>query len=278
MSSMSLSMGDAVSWAFDVLGGDPEGAVTAAKGWSYDGWVASQAAQAGAAGAIAAIVPGVHIPALVADLAIVLHKMAYCSWGIGEICDCVVLGRADFQNILAIWSGSSTPEELPVRAISKSALAAAVVGGSAMVGGLAVATVAGTAIGQQVLLQLAQQGGQLAAQQLLMKVGGKAAAKVALATSGQLGLQLGATLGGKLAPKVGAKVGSKMAAKGVLGWIPLVGAGASAAINVYFVTSIASAARSYYSKAEKAAHTPLQLTGSTSGLSLVPAHSGRPGS
>jgi hypothetical protein len=247
MSSASQITADAVTWAFDQLGGEPEAAVNAARGWTYGGWVTSQAAQAGAASGAAAILPGLHIPALVADLAFLLHKMAYCSWGVGEINNCVVLGKADFQNIRAVWSGASTPEELPFRAISKAAFTSALVGGSVMVGGVSVAAIAGTAVGQRILVQLAQKAGEVAAKQILLKAAGKGGAKTVLAGSGQFVTKLS----GKLAAKVGAKFGTKLGAKGLLGWIPLIGAAASAAINAYFIKSIASSAWDYYSAAER---------------------------
>jgi hypothetical protein len=183
--------GDVVSQAFDLLGGDPEAAVDAARGWSYAGWVTSQAGQAAVAGGLATAVPWAHIPALVADMAFLMHKMAYCSWGIGEISDCVVLGKADFLNILALWSGASRLEELPYRAVSKAALEAALVGGSIIVGGLTVAAVLGTAAGQKLLVKVAEKVGEVAAQQLLAKVASKGAAKAALAGTGQLATKLG---------------------------------------------------------------------------------------
>jgi hypothetical protein len=235
-------LAEAVSWAFDRVSGDPSAAVNAASGYSYEGWVASQANQAGAAGAVAALVPGAHLPALVADLAFLLHKMAYCSWGVGEICDCVVLGKPDFENILALWSEASTPEELPFRAVSKAALRAAVVAGALTVGGLSVAAVLSTKMGQKALVKLGAKAGYAAGQHLLVKALGKGATKATLSVSGHMGAKLGAKLGAK----VGAKISAKMAAKGLLGFMPVVGSLASAGINYYFVTSIAQAAWDYY--------------------------------
>jgi hypothetical protein len=117
--------------AFEILGGDPVSAVQTAKGYtSKTSWMLSQAGQTAGAGAVAMAIPGVHISALVADVSYLLHKMAYCSWGIGELRKCVVLGKPDFANILALWSGAVTVNELPYPAISKTAFEKAVNRGS----------------------------------------------------------------------------------------------------------------------------------------------------
>ena len=102
----------------------------------------SQTGQAATAGVVALTIPGLHIPAVAADLAFLIHKMAYCCWGIGEIRGCKVLGISDFQNILALWSGAATIETLSHRAISKAAYKSLFVGSGIAVGVLLLTTLA----------------------------------------------------------------------------------------------------------------------------------------
>ncbi|HCI81474.1 MAG TPA: hypothetical protein DHW02_17500, partial [Ktedonobacter sp.] len=76
--------GDVIISAFNILGGDYNKAVEKAKTCnSVDEWVMRQATQAAAIGATAAAIPGAHLAALTVDVAILMHKMAWCSWGIG---------------------------------------------------------------------------------------------------------------------------------------------------------------------------------------------------
>lgn len=63
--------------AFDLLGLDPKIAANRSRGYSVQRWLASQAVQAGAVGLVASAVPGVHVPLIVVDLAILMHKMSY---------------------------------------------------------------------------------------------------------------------------------------------------------------------------------------------------------
>ncbi len=100
--------------AFDKLGGDYTGAVQSAKGFtSLNAWVASQAAQAGAAGGAALLVPSAHLLALAADMSVLMHKMAYCSWGVGQIINAPVEGKNDIAIILALWSRELRVSDLP---------------------------------------------------------------------------------------------------------------------------------------------------------------------
>jgi hypothetical protein len=41
-----------------------------------------------------------------------LHKMAYCAWGIGSILGCKVEGKDDLQYILGLWSHAITESQL----------------------------------------------------------------------------------------------------------------------------------------------------------------------
>lgn len=229
---MELSSSIIVS-AFEKMGGDSTNAIDSAKNYSsISSWIASQAGQAAAVGAGAMLIPGAHTVAIIADVAFLLHKMAYCCWGIGEISDCIVIGKSDFQNILALWSGASSIHDMPHKAIKKATLEAAIVSGSTTVAGLATAEVLSHLSGQQI----AQYGGKFAGKLAGKKLGGKVSAK------------LGAKLGTKIGTKVGAKLSAKLGAKLAAGFVPLIGPIVGGSVNAYFVKNIADSADLYYSK------------------------------
>lgn len=225
--------------AFDALGGDPTSAVAAAATYSsVDSWVNSQSAQVGATGGAAMAIPGLHLLGMAADLAFLMHKLAYTCWGIGELKGCVVLGKDDFSSILALWSGAASLHELDRRAISKASLEAAVLAGGGTVAGLSVAAIAAHMTGQQI----AMIGGQVAGSLLAKKAAAKTVGKTAVVMAGRMG----GKLGGKLASKVAAKFTTKLGAKAFAGIIPFIGPAVGAGINVYFLQDIAKSAASYY--------------------------------
>ena len=225
--------------AFEAMGGDPTNAVAAAATYStVDSWVNSQAAQVGAAGGAALAIPGVHLLGMAADFAFLMHKLAYTCWGIGEINGCIVVGSEDFSNILALWSGAASIEELDRKAISKATFEAAVLAGGGTVAGLSVAAIAAQLTGQQI----AMIGGHVAGSLLARKIATKTVGKAASATAGRIG----GKMGGKLAGKVAAKFSTKLGAKAFGGIIPFIGPAIGAGINVYFIKDIAKSANSYY--------------------------------
>ena len=216
--------------AFDALGGDPDAAVRAARTYPTIGrWKAAQAAQTGAAGAAAAAVPLLHLPAMAADVAFLLHKMAFCSWGVGGLLGARVDGKDDFALILGVWSGDLQETELPA------------------------AVITGTAAGYMAL-QVSQHGATAAIGQLAGQVGGavfsaagnKAAAKVGSKALGKSAGKVGAKISAKLAQKMVTKIGPKLAAKGVSGFLPVLGPVVSGGVNAYFTKDIADSAETYY--------------------------------
>jgi hypothetical protein len=225
--------------AFDALGGDPSEAVESASSYaSTDSWINVQAAQVGVAGATAMAIPGMHLIGMAADMAFLMHKLAYTCWGIGEIKKCVVLGKDDFANILALWSGAASLAELDRRAISKAAFETAAIAGGGTVAGLSVAAIAANLTGQQI----AMFGGQVAGSLLAKKAAVKTASKASVVMAGRMGSKLG----GKLASKVAAKFSTKLGAKAFSGIIPLIGPAVGAGVNVYFIRNIAKSAIRYY--------------------------------
>jgi hypothetical protein len=71
---------------------------------SLDSWRASQGWQAAIAGGGSSIIPVAHLATGAAETLYLLHKMAWCAWGIGGLRNCVVEGKDDLQYILGLWS------------------------------------------------------------------------------------------------------------------------------------------------------------------------------
>lgn len=211
---------------FDTLGGDPSLAIGAAQNYSSIGfWVASQAAQAATTGAIAVAIPFAHLPALAVDVAFLLHKMCFCSWGIGALHGCTVDGKEDFAIILRLWAGDLQETELPV-VLSTAAVSGLLAVGIAQYG---VAGLVGKAAAE------AAKAATIAAGQ---KIGAKGAAKAAGKLTGKIGE--------KAASKIAAKFVSKFKTKSIAGFLPLIGPVLGGGINAYFVKDIADSAGVYY--------------------------------
>jgi hypothetical protein len=92
--------------AFTLLSDDSREAASKAKRnfSSIDDWRNSQAWQVAIAGGGVSIIPVAHLAAGVAETFYLLHKMAWCAWGIGGLRNCVVEGKNDLQYILGLWS------------------------------------------------------------------------------------------------------------------------------------------------------------------------------
>ncbi len=221
--------------AFDAIGGDPDAALRAAKNYSSLGtWKAAQAAQTGAAGAASAAVPLLHLPAIAADVAFLLHKMAFCSWGVGGMVGAPVDGKDDFLLILGVWSGDLKETELDAAIITGTvagmlAFAALQPTMAAQFAGKAAGMAAGTVF-------------SAAGTELATKLGAKGSAKALGKAAGKAG----AKVSSKLAEKLVLKIGPKLAAKGVGGFVPLLGPMISGGVNAYFTKDIADSAETYY--------------------------------
>lgn len=225
--------------AFDVMGGDSSAAASAAKNFSSVGsWVTWQATQTAMVGAAAMAVPGAHVPALVVDVAFLMHKLAYCSWGVGSVLGCTPYGKADFEIILGHWCGAIEDDVLP------AAIATSIAGGSLA----AVIALQGTSV---VIGQLAGKSVELAATMLLEKVGAKGSAKAVGKVLGKVTGKVAGKLSDKIAAKLVTKFGGKLSGKALSGFIPFVGPIVGGSINIIFVRSIAHSAEKYYRERKK---------------------------
>ena len=195
--------------AFQVLSFDPNKIYNKANNHTVSEWRHIQEGLAGAAGTGAAIVPGLHIPALGVDIGYLINRMDECCYGIGAIVGMQsglgnILEKEDLANILALWCNAIT-------------------------------------IAQLDRVQYENRENKLGTkltQPALGKVGAVSLGVLG-ATSNRLTL--------KVATKMAAKLGAKITTKTAAGFIPLAGALASGGINVWLVSSVSNAAEKYYS-------------------------------
>lgn len=228
---LQQTTGEVVIHAFNLLGGNAEGAVSSAKSFSsVNSWTAWQATQAAAVGATAAAIPVAHLVTLPADVAVLMHKMAWCSWGIGGKMGCQVEGELDLALILGLWSGSITKEDVEMM----------LVGGVVLGGALATAVTitSSPALAAKIAAMTAQFGTTMLGE----KLGLGAAAGSLGHVSGLLAQQLMQHFAAKIAVKI-AKVA---ASRAFLGFVPLIGPIVGGTINAIFVNTIADSAKTYY--------------------------------
>lgn len=261
LKAMEKTLTDALIASFDTLGGDPQSAVNNAKGWQLNDWVNWQKAQVAATGAGAALVPGVHLAAATADMAILLHKMSYCCWGIGAIKGCQVFGKGDLINILDIWTGTEVKElhNLAVTYKLYNAL-------TSINAFDAVAEELGeTDLSNEDLLRicnataetlldtegLVQEIQSTQPSELEKKVKANLKRKliikkVATKVAGKLSSKVGTKMALKLATKVSSKLASKILVKTAGGFFPIMGGIIAGGVNVWLIDSIAKSASVYY--------------------------------
>jgi hypothetical protein len=100
--------------AFTLLSDGSRAAASTAKQnySSVDKWRTSQGWQTATVGAVASIIPGIHLPAGVAETLYLLYKMAWCAWGIGGLRNCEVEGKDDLQFILGLWSHAISESQI----------------------------------------------------------------------------------------------------------------------------------------------------------------------
>jgi len=240
--------GELVLAAFDGLGGDPSDACEAAGSFRGTGtWIASQATQSALVGAGSMIVPGMHLLAFGIDLGVLLHKVAYTSWGIGALLGCPVDGKLDLALVLATWTDAV--DDATLAEASAAAGAGLTVGAVKIVGVPAfTAKLVGVVSGEATTAVLAK---------LSAKGGLAAAGKTADALAGKAALPYYAK---KIMTRVSARVATKIATASAGKLIPLVGAAVAAIVNTILVRSIAKAAVRYYTaKRDAMALSPAEL-------------------
>ena len=224
--------------AFEEISTDPSRAVRATKGKYLDDWIAEQKALVTATGATANLLPGAHLAAMVADLAFLLNRMSYASWGVGAIKRCKVFGMSDFKQILTIWCGEN-PEWDDFSAISLnfanmledlSDFDPDETNEHVYYNSVANLYNSGKSLGSAVRNINDYSG----AKGLRKKLAKKKAIK----------------LGSKLAAKLSVKLAKKLGAKAATGFIPGIGAIVGGGVNLWIMDGITDAACKYYRKAK----------------------------
>ena len=244
-------LADALIAQFALLGGDPREATRSAGKYTHiDDWVTYHKSQTIAAGIGSGLIPGASVALMSADLAFLLHKLAYMSWGIGEIKGCKVYSKPDFLHILQLWS-EEDGDKSDMLAVSY---------------GFVKAVNASVSLADLMNFEKLNEAQELAVYNELGKLyssygsisktvdiwgnnEGEAGLKVKIARKKLI--KVGAKLSHKLAKKLATKIASKMAAKFLLGFVPLVGAAASGYINNWMMNGIADSAKKYYGRAIK---------------------------
>lgn len=222
--------------AFETLGGDPSDAVNAASAFSSpQTWIAWQSSQVAASGAAATAVPGLHLLTMSADVAFVVHKVAYCAWGVGALHRCRVDGEDDLAIILALWAGTVRDEDLAA-VVGEAAASRSMVGAI----GTAGAGMAGKAIAQFAATnpKLVGKGLGMFGPMVVKKVVGHSVPPGTVTAS--------KFLVKKLAPKLAPKLGTKVGTKGLAGLVPFVGPAVSASVNAYIIGHTGEIAGRYY--------------------------------
>lgn len=229
---LQQTTGEVVIDAFNLLGGNAEGAVSSAKSFSsVNSWTAWQATQAAAVGAAAAAIPVGHLFTLPADVAVLMHKMAWCSWGIGGMMGCQVEGELDLALILGLWSGSITKEDVEMMLVGGVVLGGAVA--------TAVTVTSSPTLAAKIAAITAQFGTTIVAEKLGL-------ATTVAGSLGQVSGLLAQQLMQHFAAKIAAKIAKVAASRAFLGFVPLIGPIAGGTINAIFVNAIADSAKTYY--------------------------------
>ena len=222
--------GDAIVNTFKMLGGNADEAVRKAKEFDVDAWITWQATQAAVVGGAAAAIPGAHLVTVTADIAILMHKMAWCSWGVGGTLGCNVEGDLDLALILGLWSGAITKEDVETMLVS----------GVVLGGTLATAMLVGNspALAAKVAAKTAAFGTTILAQKLGLKT--------FAGSMGQMSGFIAQNLIQHFAGKIAVKIGKVTASRVFLGFVPLIGPIVGGTVNVIFVNAIADSAKTYY--------------------------------
>jgi hypothetical protein len=162
-------------------------------------------------------VPGLHLPAAVADVALLVNRMGMMAWGVGAIYGSDeefgnILEEEDLVPILGYWAND---EETKHNFKVKGGLAVSKV--AAKLGG----KVAAKAVSKTVLASL----GYIVAKKAGLKAVAKAAPPLVSAAT-------------VFAGKAGVKVGTS--------WVPVAGAAINSSINYWIISSISTAASAFY--------------------------------
>jgi len=162
---------------------------------------------AAASGAAAFAIPGLHLPAALADLVVLMNRMAVASYAIGTVKGVRagrgnILAPEDFEKILALWSGHLDLDTL---------------------------------VGEPITAE--------ARETQLEEAGTKVLSQVSMK---HMSLAAGRRIGNALAARIGAMLGARFGGKALGGFVPLIGAAVGAGVNYRFIDSVCDSAELYY--------------------------------
>ncbi len=206
MKKVTELIGKGLIKAFEMLSFDPQGVYKRIEGYTVPKWRHKQELLAGGAGAAAGAIPVWHLVTLPADVAWLINRMDECCYGVGAI-----IGKeSGIENVL-----------------EKQDLAN-------------ILALWGDHITVHQLDRVANESMSASS------AGSTSTPPLGMLAAASLGVMGSGTLTAPLVSKVAAKLGAKITLKAAAGWIPLVGAGVSAGINVWLVSSVSNAAEKYY--------------------------------
>lgn len=269
--TLQEQIAEAIIIAFDELGGQPVGAVEAARRHhSVDAWVQQESAKIAIAGGAEMAIPGLHALTIPAGISYLLHKMATICWGIGSLKGAYVIEHdmySDLRNILALWGNESyfNPHYLDHLAIDVDLFQHALTDeGFEQITALvkdedafaddkimrdsltALHIVAGEFAGNESAAQMLRIMGKysLDIEQVINRARPR---KLIIAVDGDINAP-GARLSSKLALRLAARISMRVPARLVMGFVPFAGAIVNAFFNAQTLRSIADTAEKYYDR------------------------------
>lgn len=211
---MAIDFGDILASSVNAMTPDLDSLYAGTKHYSIEDWELQQRALVTGSGAAVVAIPGVHLAGLAAEFAFVVNRMGVTSYGVGAIKTPAdmenPLEREDFIGILKYWAGEEDFMEL--------------------MKGKGAADLS-TKVGVK----------------LVTKVGGKLALSgLAPALMSTGGYMIAKKVGAKTLAKPAAKFAAKYAGKALGGFVPILGPIVGGAVNLWLISSIIDASKSYY--------------------------------
>ena len=274
------TIAEAIVMGMDELAGNPQRAVASAVDCrSAAQWIKQETTKLAFVGGAEMVVPGLHAFTIPTGVSYLLHKMGYISWGIGALKGAYVIeteAYSDLRNILALWAndGDFDASLLEHLAISLEALewALSADGQAAMPALLTASTDTTTLRTYHILQKLAENlaTGDERGYAVLEAMRGKEAAAGLLAsgkdlvrhhnTEVMLTRPLGRKVSRRLASKLASRIGTRIPARMIVGFLPVAGAFANAALNVQTIRSMADSAEKYYDRRLRREHLEAALS------------------
>lgn len=245
-----------VDWAgyvvrsFEELGSDLTGVKQKAKPYSSPKiWRRVSDFDVAAAGAGACAIPVAAYAALPVEFVYLMRQIYNSAMGIGFIINGSAT-RADFANILAVWSGELPLDDASLKTVYEISEAVA-----KEIGEQAAESVVESTVAKTIKRLNSSSSGSLKEGNISTRPGKSttgtqhaSGAIVSNVLAEKAGAKTAGKLGTKVAAKTGAKIGAKYAAKATTAWIPVVSALVCGGVNAWIMNSILDSAELYFTK------------------------------